>query len=287
MKKYKYTWDYCSVCNRRTTTHLPDGTCLCKSCIKEGMIKKIKNHKPIENKSKLKKGQDEVILVFGDLHIPYHREGSIEFLKAVRDKYKPTKVICTGDECDSHAMSFHDTNPDAMGAGDELEDAIGYMKQLYKIFPEVDLVDSNHGSMAFRKALVGGIPLKYIRSMRDILEAPNGWRWHKDYTYQMKNGQDLFVTHGLKKNSLRLAEQYGCCVAQGHYHTDAAIQYSSSPRQLIWGCSVGCLIDDNSLAFEYNKSNMQRPILSCVVIINGIPQIIPMIIKNGTWIGKI
>ncbi len=230
---------------------------------------------------------DEVILVFGDMHIPYHREGSIEFLEAIKNKYKPTKVICTGDELDNHAMSFHDTDPDNPGAGDELSYALGYLNKLYSIFPEVDLVDSNHGSMVFRKAKVGGIPLKYLRSMKDRIEAPKKWNWHKDYTYTMNNGQDLFVTHGLMKNSLKLAEQYGCCVVQGHFHQDSAIQYSSSPRALIWGCSAGCLIDDKSLAMEYNKAKKIRPILSCVIIINGIPQIIPMVIKDGKWIGKL
>lgn len=286
MGKYKYRWDYCEMCNRRTTTHLPDGTCVCKTCIKENDSFKI-DKIILKKQNKASNNKNEVILVFGDMHIPYHKDGSIEFLKAVKKKYNPTKVICTGDELDNHAMSFHDTDPDSLEAGDELELAIQYMKQLYNIFPEVDLVDSNHGSMVFRKAKFGGIPLKYIRSLKDIIEAPEGWNWHKDYTYTMNNGQDLFVTHGLKKNSRQLAEQYGCCVVQGHYHEDSGISYSSSPRQLIWGCSVGCLIDDSSLAMEYNKSNLKRPILSCVVIINGIAQIVPMVIKDGKWIGKV
>jgi len=283
MGKYKYTWDVCSVCNRRTTTHLPDGTCICKTCLR-------KNYKPVKGVGKsIKKNKngDEVILVFGDLHMPFQKEGTIEFLEAIKKKYKPTKIICTGDEVDNHAMSFHDTDPDNPGAGDELDTAITSLKRLYRIFPDVDLVDSNHGSMAFRKAKVSGIPLKYLRSMKEVLEAPNGWNWHKDYTYEMNNGQDLFVTHGLKKNSLRLAEQYGCCVVQGHFHEDSSIQYSSSPRQLIWGCSAGCFIDDDKMAFEYNKTNLKRPILSCVVITNGIPQLIPMVIKDGKWIGRV
>lgn len=272
----RYVWDYCESCNRRTTSHLDDGTCICKTCQKLGTTSR---------KWVARKTSDETILVFGDMHIPYHREGSIEFLEAVKKKYNPNKIICTGDELDNHAMSFHDSDPDNPGAGAELELGIEYLKKLYKIFPEVDLVDSNHGSMVFRKAKVGGIPLKYIRSMKEIIEAPEGWNWHKDYTYKMNNGQDLFVTHGLMKNTIKLAEQYGCCVIQGHYHQDSSIQYSSSPRQLIWGASAGCLVDDKSLAMEYNKANMKRPILSCVLITNGIPRIIPMIIENGEWNG--
>lgn len=291
LNRYNYRWDYCKICNRRTTSHLDDGTCICKSCQLNDKKQTIKEFHRINADRKkyikpvTKPVKDEVILIFGDLHFPFHRDGAIEFLEAVNNKYKPTKVICTGDEIDNHAMGFHDTDPDNPGAGEELNQAIGYLKQLYKIFPKVDLVDSNHGSMVFRKAIVSGIPLRCIRSMRDILEAPKTWEWHKDYLYRMNNGQDLFVTHGLKKDTYKLAEQYGCCVAQGHYHEDSMIRYSSSPRQLIWGCSVGCLVDDSCLSMEYNKTNMKRPILSCVVITNGIPQIIPMIIKNHKWVG--
>ncbi len=280
----KYRWDYCVSCNRRTTTHLIDGTCLCKTCIKNGETRETSEKKKII-KRKVNKNGDEVILIWGDPHFPFHREGYIEFLLAINKKYNPTKIICTGDEIDNHVMSFHDTNPDNIGGGEELDVAIKYLSKLYEAFPEMDLVDSNHGSMVFRKAKVGGIPLKFIRSMKEILEAPKGWNWHKDYLYTMINGQDLFVTHGLKKNSLRLAEQYGCCVAQGHYHEDMGIQFSSNPRKLIWGMSTGCGVDDKSLAMEYNKTNMKRPILGCGLIINGIPRNIPMIIENGKWNG--
>lgn len=49
---------------------------------------------------------------------------------------------------------------------------------------------------------------------------------------------------------------------------------------------VGCLADDNSLALAYNKINPKRPIVSLGVIIEGIPQLIPMILdKKGRWIG--
>lgn len=291
MKKYNYKWDYCEYCNRRTTSHISDGSCICKTCQKKHKSKILKrlHYENKKNKkyvpSNNKPLKDETILVFGDLHLPYHREGAIKFLEAVKKKYKPTKVICTGDEVDNHAIGFHDLDPDNLGANEELTEAIGYLKRLYKLFPNVDLVDSNHGSMVFRKAKVSGIPLKCLRSMKDILEAPEGWKWHKDYLYKMNNGQDLFVTHGLKKDTYRLAEQYGCCVAQGHYHEDSLIRYASNPRQLIWGCSVGCLVDDDSLAMEYNKTNMKRPILSCLIIINGIPQLVPMIIKDHKWVG--
>lgn len=32
MGKYKYKWDYCKACGKRTTSHLSDGSCMCPTC---------------------------------------------------------------------------------------------------------------------------------------------------------------------------------------------------------------------------------------------------------------
>lgn len=232
---------------------------------------------------------NKTILVLPDLHLPYAHEDAIPFLKAVKRKYTPTRVISVGDEVDNHAMSFHDSDPDLPSAGDELMCAIEDLKKLYKIFPKVDLVDSNHGSMAYRKGKHHGIPRKYIRDYNEILEAPKGWKWHNTMTIKLPTGQDLFICHGMKKNGKQFTGSMGSCTVQGHYHTEFSIQYSSSPSQLTWAAMVGCLIDDDSMAFHYNKVTPSRPILGCLVIQNGIPHLVPMIIDKETkrWNRKV
>jgi hypothetical protein len=206
----------------------------------------------------------------------------------IKKKYKPTSVKCVGDEVDKHNMSFHASDPDLPSAGDELQEAIKHLKKLYKLFPNVDLVDSNHGSMAYRKAKFHGIPVKYIREYNDILEAPEGWKWHNNLITKLPNGQSLYMTHGAKADGMKLAQSMGCNVVQGHYHTTFNIQYSSSPSQLYWSLQIGCLIDDKSLAFHYNKITSQRPIIGCGMIINSLPVLIPMVLlKNGKWNGEI
>ena len=48
--------------------------------------------------------------------------------------------------------------------------------------------------------------------------------------------------------------------------------------------SVGCLVDKKSLAMAYMKVNLAKPLLSCGVITNGIPYIVPMVLKkDGSW----
>jgi hypothetical protein len=70
----------------------------------------------------------------------------------------------------------------------------------------------------------------------------------------------------------------------GHFHTQADIKYVGNDYHLNWGMSVGCLINKDSLAMAYMKVNMSKPILSCGLITEGYPQIIPMVLnKNGSW----
>jgi len=235
-----------------------------------------------------RKIRDEKILIFGDMHVPYHHKDSIEFLREVKKKYRPNKIICTGDEVDNHAISYHEKDPDLMGAGDELDASIMYMKELYKIFPKVDLVDSNHGSLSKRKGKTAGIPNRMLRSYREILEAPKTWNWHDKYYYEMRNGETLFVSHMQGKNSGNIAKANGCCYAQGHYHEDSNIVYTATPMKTLWGMSTGCLLDNDSLAFSYNKANLKIPALSVGFIRNGIPNLIPMVLdKHKRWTGKL
>lgn len=187
-----------------------------------------------------------------------------------------------------HAMSFHDSDPDLDSPGKELEKAIKCLKPLYKLFPEMDLVDSNHGSMVFRKAKHHGIPVTVIKPYRDVLEAPKGWKWHNTLTLKLNNGQDLFICHGMSANGQKLAESMGMNVIQGHYHSKFQIQYSSSPSQLIFSMQIGCSIDDKSLAFSYNKVTPARPIIGHGIVINGTPKLLPMLLnKKGRWTGVV
>jgi len=126
----------------------------------------------------------KTILCISDMHHPYGHPDTYDFLKALKQKYKPDKIVCMGDEVDHHAMSFHDSDPDLMSAGDELQEAIERLKPIYKLFPKVDVISSNHGDMAYRKSKHHGIARKYIREYGEVLEAPKGWKWHNDLTLQ-------------------------------------------------------------------------------------------------------
>lgn len=226
------------------------------------------------------------ILVISDTHYPYNHPDIVAFLKFLKKELRPTRIIHIGDEVDYHAISFHESDPDLMSPGDELKASIARLKPIYELFPEMDLIESNHGSLVYRKGRFHGLPRTVFKTYREILEAPVGWKWHMDLTLTLPNKQKVYFCHGKSKNALKLSQSMGMSTVNGHFHEDFSIQYWGNPLALHWAMVVGCLIDPKSLAYAYNKSNLKRPVIGLGFIENSLPRLIPMILnKKGRWIG--
>jgi hypothetical protein len=196
--------------------------------------------------------------------------------------------VSVSGNCDYHAISFHDHNPDLPSPGDELEQAIESLKPIMKLFPKMDILESNHGSLVMRKAMANGLPKHFFKSYRDILHAPKGWNWHFDMVIKLPTGMECYFHHGKNKNPLKVAQSMGMCYVGGHYHEDFSILFYSNPNQLNFAMQVGCLVDKDSLAMAYAKNNLKRPIIGCAMIVEGIPLLIPMLLsKGGRWTGKL
>lgn len=228
------------------------------------------------------------ILVVPDQHFPFNHIDIFKFLTAVKAKYKPDKVVNLGDEIDAHSMSMHDHNPDLPSPNDEMEIAIQRLKHLAKLFPEMDILESNHGSLVYRRAAKNGLPKRVIKSYREMLEAPKGWHWHHDLILKGSDGEEILFCHGLSKDALKNSKNKSMRFVQGHHHSRFEIQYWANSKKLFWGVTSGCLIDYKSLAFEYGKLILDKPILGITIIKNGYPKLIPMILNSdGRWIGKL
>ena len=232
--------------------------------------------------------QYKKVLAIGDMHIPYHHKDSMAFLRALKKHYKGFDLVVNiGDELDQHAISMHDSNPDLPSAGDELNIAKQYIQILYKTFPDMTLVDSNHSSLVYRRALKYGLHKAYLRDYNEFLDVGKGWKWVDDLTISLNDGYRCFFTHGMSANVLQVAQKMGMHTVQGHYHSKSSIQYFSNPDKLVWGAQTGCLTNQKSMAFNYAKNFKDRFVMSSIVIVDGQPRIHPMIVKNGSWIGKV
>jgi hypothetical protein len=211
------------------------------------------------------------ILFISDMHIPYHHPNTIPFLKMLKDRYNPTRVICLGDELDKHALSFHDSDPDLMSAGDELRAALPVIAELHDTFPVMDLIDSNHGSMVFRKAKHHGIPRHYLKSYNDVLQVGEGWKWSHDLTLTLPSGHKVFVHHGKSAESIKTSQAMSMSHVCGHFHESFGVKYWANPHDLFFAINSGCLIHDDSYAYSYNNTNLKRPIIGTSLIIDGVP----------------
>ena len=90
--------------------------------------------------------------------------------------------------------------------------------------------------------------------------------------------------HQFSADISKAVQQSAMSCVQGHYHTVSSIKYVANDFHLNWGMSVGCLVDKKSLAMAYMKVNLAKPVLSCGVITEGIPYIVPMVLNNdGSW----
>jgi len=66
------------------------------------------------------------------------------------------------------------------------------------------------------------------------------------------------------------------------------VVFQGNGERLNFGMTIGCLIDDGSMAFHYNKVFAKRPIIGCGMIIDSQPILQPMVLKsNGRWNGRV
>lgn len=228
------------------------------------------------------------LLCISDLHTPYGHPDTKDFLFALDDKYKFTHTLIGGDEIDYHGLSFHDSDPNLLSAGHELEAAIKHLEPLYKRFPNAMVLSSNHGDMVYRKGKHHGIPRQVLKSYNEILRAPPGWIWRDSWTIQFTNGKKAFAAHGISKNYLSAAQQLGMNFFQFHYHNELGIRYWAVNGELFWAMQSGCLVDDLSHAMAYNKATLGRPVIGCSGVICGLPVLFPMILdRHNRWTGEV
>lgn len=242
----------------------------------------IKREKLVPN---LSKEDNSRILFISDLHVPFHHQDSFAFLRHLKHKYNPTRVICLGDELDKNGLSYHEKDPDLYSPGHELEVSIPFIRELEEIFPRMDILESNHGSLVWRKAKTNGIPKHYIKSYNDVLGVGEGWKWHFDMVVDLPDGSQCYVHHGKSSDIVKLSQAMSMNAVSGHFHEKFKIDFWANPLGLYWGVSCGCLIDDNALAFSYNNVNMKRPIIGTGLVIDSQPVLEPMLLgKDSRWI---
>ena len=201
------------------------------------------------------------ILVIGDIHAPFTLDGYLEFCEDVYARYNCNQVIFIGDIIDNHYASFHATDPDGMGGGDELDVAIEHVKMWSESFPVADVCIGNHDRIIMRKAFDSQIPSRWIKSYNEVLGT--NWNWVEHVVYD-----DVQYIHGEGGTARTKSKNDMMSTVQGHIHTQAYVEWSVGKMFKIFGMQVGCGIDSKSYAAAYAK-NFKKQAIGCGVVIGG------------------
>lgn len=225
----------------------------------------------------------KVVLIIPDLHAPYHHPDALDFLRAIKKKYKPQVVVNLGDEVDNHAISFHNSDSALFSADKELEKAIEVMQELCDIYDRMFLVSSNHGDLKYRRLKHHGIPIAHLKSQKELYGTPR-WNWYDELILNTHKG-DCYVCHGRSSNGAKLSGELSMSCIQGHYHSKYSISYHSNGIEDRYSMFSGCLVDRNSLAFAYGKLILSKPIIGASLIMDdGSPRLIKMELnKKDRW----
>ena len=238
--------------------------------------------------------KNQNVLILPDLQMPAQHPDALKFLKAIKKKFKINEVYGIGDTSDQQVWSNYDKSPDCPSVTVELMELQATVKEFAKVFPKVKVVLSNHDDRVLRKIRGAGIPKSLISDdevLRRALECPKTWTFHDRFVLKTVRG-DVLLIHGHQRGVTRAAgnttNKTHMSTVFGHMHSLAHVVYRNTARGMCFEMCVGSLIDDNNQAFDYNNLDLSRPILTAGVIINGVPQLIPMFLNNkGRWDNKL
>lgn len=205
------------------------------------------------------------ILIIGDIHEPFCKDGYLEHCKQVYKQFNCNKVVFIGDIIDSHYSSFHQTDPDGLSAIDELNASIKKLARWYKAFNKATVIIGNHDRIVYRKAFANGISSKWIKEYKEVLKVPN-WQF---VTESQIDG--VYYVHGEGMQAFQKAKNLFRSVVAGHSHTKCSIEYLNN----IFGMQVGCGIDKDAYSMAYAR-NFAPPQIACAVVLEGK---LPIIIK--------
>ena len=218
-------------------------------------------------------GDPNNVLIIGDIHAPFNLKNYLLFCRKQQEKFKCGRVIFIGDLVDNHFSSYHESDPDGLSAGDELDLAINEIQKYYKVFPEADVIIGNHDRLVYRKAFSGGVSKRWIKEYKEVLGTPN-WNFVENVELF-----DININHGEGGTARAKMKKELQSQIQGHLHSDFYVEYIVGKNFRIFGMQVGCGVDHKSYAMEYGK-NFKKPAIGCGVLLNKgtLPMVIPMLL---------
>lgn len=209
-------------------------------------------------------GKSGNLLIIGDLHAPFIKEGYLEWCREMQIKFQCSDTpIFIGDIVDLHSCAQWDADPDGMGAGAELEATRNALTKVYAYWDKGIVLYGNHDLRIARKAKSAGMSSKFLKSLAEIYDTPPGW----SFTHEHIADQVRYIHGGAGGNAERMTLHSGISTVQGHLHTQAGMGFLSNHNTSTFYMQTGCGVDHEAYAFAYAKPYPKQPVLGCSVVL--------------------
>ncbi len=211
---------------------------------------------------KLARKSYKKVLVYGDVHFPYHDEKAVNILYKYMRDYKPNVVVINGDLVDFYSISDYNKNIDEFRIQEELDLANEHLEKVRKLNPtaKIYFLDGNH-ERRLQKYLYKHPELHDLEVLR--IDKLLNFREHKikyisaDYDYWSKTSGylelgDVVIMHGdsrlngastskyagySAKNTMMTIQK---SVVMGHVHRMAIVTHYQY-NKMLYGIEHGCL----------------------------------------------
>jgi len=214
-------------------------------------------------------------LIIPDYHAPFGHPRALEFCKQLQSDFNVPKenVYCLGDFEDQYNLGRWPKSADRKHtAVQEIEITKDEVKKWAKAFPLLNMCTSNHGSRIAKKAFDAELPSQLLRNYEEIFSYPKGWNLKEEFIV-CATKHEFVVQHGEGfsgvKGHIDAAMTNGISTCIGHLHSFAGVSHIKTKHQEIWAVNSGCLIDQESYAFEYSKHSKFKATIGAAVILDG------------------
>lgn len=213
------------------------------------------------------KNDNGTVGIVGDVHAPFNHKNYLTFVRETFKKHNVSQVVFIGDLVDNHAISRHQTEPNAIGAYDEYDKAKTEIEKFVECFPVAKLCIGNHDAIVERQAATIGLGTIFLKNFRDLWGIPNEWEIENEFVVN-----NVLYKHGVgcggKDGAINCATQERMSTVIGHQHSFGGCKYIANKRDLIFGLNVGCGIDSDTYAMKYGSTFKYRPTLGCGIVVN-------------------
>jgi len=216
------------------------------------------------------------VFVIGDTHWPATHPGYLEFCQDMYEQWNCDRVVHIGDAVDFHCYSRFTKETDAPGEPLEIRQARAHAAEWIAAFPAADVIEGNHCRRIKLRASEVGISPSMVRSVPDIFDFPEEWVWHAA-DEEDEPGLEIdgvWYTHGTGitasiNPAYSLVRRLGQSCVMGHIHHASGVKTDANRNRTRFAVDTGCGIDIRHPFMRYGKQWVQKPVLSCAIILDG------------------